>query len=100
MQKLQSPGGNSSLASFFDVKDRTHEIFVAEDDAVEVGEVELVSGGAGGYGKSETVFGEDLVKDLNGYLFDGFDYLGSGHFADGDNVDIFGRKFIGGSGGS
>ena len=75
VQKLHNPGGNSSLVSFFDVKDRTHESFVTQDNTVKVREVELVSGGSGWYGKSETVFDEDLAKDLNGYLFDGFDFI-------------------------
>ena len=38
--------------------DGADEAFFAEDDAVEVGEVELVGGGAGGDRERETVFGE------------------------------------------
>ena len=48
VENFQDPGGDGGLAAIFDVEDRADEALIVEEDAVEVGEIELVGGGVGG----------------------------------------------------
>ena len=63
VDELEDPGGNGGLPNGGDVGVRTDRGFFFEDDAVELGDVELVGGGAGGDGVGEAFAGEDGAGD-------------------------------------
>lgn len=63
VDELQDAGGDGGFPHSGDVRKRAKGGFVLEDDAVELGHVELVGGGAGRDVEREAVAGEDGVGD-------------------------------------
>lgn len=63
VDELEDPGGNGGLPNSGDVGVRSDRGFFFEDDAVELGDVELVGGGAGWDGVGEAFAGEDGAGD-------------------------------------
>lgn len=63
VDELQNAGGDGGLPHGGDIREGAKRGFVLEDDAVELGDVELVGGGAGGDVEGEAVAGEDGVGD-------------------------------------
>ena len=59
MYKLQDPSGNGGLSNGRNIRVRSYRSFILEHNAIELGDVELVSGGSGGDGEGEAGAGED-----------------------------------------
>ncbi|POO02482.1 hypothetical protein TorRG33x02_014660 [Trema orientale] len=71
VDELEDPGGDGGLPHGGDVGVLAEGGFVLQHDAVELGDVELVGGGAGGDVEGEAVAGEDGVGDPEGEGLDG-----------------------------
>lgn len=59
----EDPGRDCGLARGGDAGEGARGLAAEEDDAVEVGEVDLVGGGAGGHREGEAPAGEDAARD-------------------------------------
>lgn len=62
--ELEDTGSDGGLADGGDVSVGAEGSFVFQDNAVELRDVELIGGGAGGHVEGEAVAGEDGVGDL------------------------------------
>ena len=80
VDELDNAGGDGGFADGGDVGVRAEGSFVFQHDAVELGDVELVGGGAGRDVEAEAVAGEDGAGD--------FEDLGFDFGLDGEEVEL------------
>lgn len=64
MDKLNNPRSNGGFTDGGDVSERTKRRFILENDAVEFGNIELVSRGTRRNIEGESIAGKDRVRDL------------------------------------